>query len=99
MRTNSIDATAFRCLAEYNTLIDIYSKIYDKDYNYHIKDYLEELMNFDTAKEVREKHTERIRHIKERINKKIDKTEAKENEVIEPKRVNFKMAESRNNNK
>ena len=91
MRTNSIDATAFRSLAEYKTLIDIYSKIYNKDYDYHIKDYLEELMNFDTAKEVREKHTERINYIKERINNKIDKKETKENVVL-------KMSESHNNN-
>jgi len=91
MRTNSIDATAFRCLAEYKTLIDIYSKIYNKDYDYHIKDYLEELMNFDTAKEVREKHTERINYIKERINNKIDKKETKENVVL-------KMSETHNNN-
>ena len=91
MRTNSLDAAAFRCLAEYSTLIDIYSKIYEKDYDYHIKDYLEELMSFDTAKEVREQHTERINYIKQRIHDKIDKKEIKENvkiRVSRPRNIN-----------
>ena len=69
MRTNSIDATTFRCLAEYNNLVIIYSKLYEKDYDYHIKDYLEELIECDTIKEVREKHVERINFINERIDK------------------------------
>jgi len=67
MRTNALDATAFRCLQEYNNLILIYSKVYDKDYDYHIKEYLEELIEFDTLKQVREKHAERIKYINKRI--------------------------------
>ncbi len=73
MRTNAIDSTAFRCLAEYSNLVKIYSKIYDKDYNYHIEEYLQELISFDTLKQVREKHTERTKYINGRIDKYIEK--------------------------
>ena len=69
MRTNAMDATTFRCIAEYNNLVIIYSKLYEKDYDYHIKDYLEELIECDTIKQVREKHVERIKFISERIDK------------------------------
>ena len=99
MRTNTIDATAFRCLAQYNTLIDIYSKLYEEDYDDLIKEYLDELINFDTAKEVREKHTERMSYIKDKINEKIDEIEPLENKVIKPQQsVNFKIADGRRNN-
>ncbi len=46
MRTNAIDATAFRCLQEYSNLIFIYNKVYGKNYDYYIKEYLDELINF-----------------------------------------------------
>jgi|TARA_R100000084_G_scaffold103021_1_gene58884 hypothetical protein len=93
MRTNSIDATAFRCLAEYHTLVEIYSSLYDKDYSHHINDYLEELIKYDTPKEMRKRHTERIDYIKKRINKRIEKDDVKENIIIDeaPKRENIKL--------
>lgn len=72
MRTNAIDATAFRCLQEYSNLIFIYSKVYGKNYDYYIKEYLEELINFNTLKEIRDKHVERIDFIKNKIKNKIN---------------------------
>ena len=71
MRTNGIDASAFRCLSEYNTIVDIYSLIYKKNYNYHIKEYMEELASYDTAKEIRDRHKKRMDYVKERCRKKL----------------------------
>ena len=71
MRTNSIDATCFRCLAEYNNLIVIYSKLMKKNYEHLIKEYLTELNLCDTPKEVRTKHRERINFVNEKIDEFI----------------------------
>lgn len=70
MRTNTIDATAFRCLQEYTNLIIIYNKLFISNDNInYLVDYLEELINFKTLKDIRDKHMERVNI----INKKIDK--------------------------
>ena len=92
MRTNSIDATAFRCLAEYKTLIDICIKLYEKDdpegpATKSVDIYIEELMSVDTAKEVRELHKNKLKVLVEKINAVIDLTyesDEKENVIIEP---------------
>jgi len=97
MRTNAIDSTAFRCLAEYSNLVKIYSKIYDKDYNYHIEEYLEELISFDTLKQVREKHTERTKYINDRIDKYIEK-QKKHVKIKEPLSTNVVDGDIKNEN-
>ena len=82
MRTNNIDATAFRCLTQYSNIIFLYTKVYDmpeEHYDYHIKDFLNELDDFDTLKEVREKFKERMTYIKEMIVKRLDE---KKNVII-----------------
>ena len=93
MRTNSIDATAFRCLAEYKTLVDICIKLYDDDDLERpsvkaVDNYLDELMGVDTAKEVRDLHKDKLNFIIKKINAVIDLTyetqPKKENVVIEP---------------
>ena len=71
MRTNGIDATAYRCLSEYNTLVNIYSLIYKKNYDYHIKDYLEELSQMETPKEIRDRHNKRMGYVKDRCRLKL----------------------------
>ncbi len=86
MRTNTIDSTAFHCLTEYSNLVKIYSKIYDKDYNYHIEEYLQELISIDTLKQIREKHTERIKYINGRIDKYIEKQKKKEKADVKKKK-------------
>lgn len=99
MRTNTIDATAFRCLAEYKTLIDICLKLYDSNDSdapsiKSVDNYLEELINVDTAKEVRELHNKKMAVLLEQINAVIDLTYEPENIVLEPKKVNFTMPKS-----
>ncbi len=69
MRTNAFDATAFRCLSEYNNIVNIYSLIYKKNYDCLIKDYLEQLANFDTPNQIRDAHRKRVTHIIERCRK------------------------------
>ena len=73
MRTNATDATTFRCLVEYYNLVNICSKLFNKNYDNLIKEYLKELIAFDTLKQVRERHAERIKHINHRIDKYIEK--------------------------
>ncbi len=60
MRTNNIDATSFRCLTQYSNIIFLYTKVYDMEdehYDYHIKDFLNELVkqyNIDAIKDKNE---------------------------------------------
>ena len=77
MRTNTVDATAFRCLQEYNNLVAIYSKLFKKDYDYHVKDYLDELIECDTLKQIREKHEARVKFINEKIDSYIERENKK----------------------
>ena len=82
MRTNNMDATAYRCLTQYSNIIFLYTKVYDMPeahFDYHIKDFLNELDDFDTLKEVREKFKERMTYIKELIVKRLDE---KKNVII-----------------
>ncbi len=68
-----IDATAFRCLAEYANLMNIYSKLTAEDCDQHILNYFDEVLELDTAKQVRDYHTERIRKVNEMIDEYIEK--------------------------
>jgi len=72
MRTNAIDSTAFRCLQEVKNLVAIYGKLFKKDYDYHVNDYLEELIECETLKEIREKHEARLKFINDRIDAYIE---------------------------
>jgi len=86
MRTNNLDATAFRCLSQYSNIIFLYTKVYDKEeehYDYHIHEFLDELNNFDTLKEIRETFKERMNYINDRIVKRLDESR----NVIIPKMI------------
>ena len=104
MRTNTTDATAFRCLAEYSNLVNIYSKLTEEDCESYILCYLHEVVEFDTVKQVRDYHTERIKSVNvlfdnyiENKNKKLKIGEVLEDDVVDatfhttdkPKNVNF----------
>tara|TARA_R110000823_G_scaffold208708_1_gene339058 strand:+ start:481 stop:741 length:261 start_codon:yes stop_codon:yes gene_type:complete len=86
MRTNNLDATAFRCLSQYSNIIFLYTKVFDKvdeHYDYHIHEFLDELNNFETLKEIREKFKERMAYINDRIVKRLDE----QRNVIIPKMI------------
>tara|TARA_R100000935_G_C2796876_1_gene148563 strand:+ start:8 stop:289 length:282 start_codon:yes stop_codon:yes gene_type:complete len=80
MRTNALDSTAFRCLQEYKTLNDIYEKLFKRDFDYHVKEYLEELIECDTLKQIREKHEARVKFIKDKVDAYIEKQ--KKNDTV-----------------
>ena len=77
MRTNTIDATAFRCLQEYTNMVNVYSKLFNKNYDYNIIEYLVELVACDTSKQMRDLHNERMKYINTRIDKHLEKNKSK----------------------
>ena len=94
MRTNSIDATAFRSLIEYRTLMEIYEGLYNKDRGDAFVNHYADLLNdCETLQDVRELHRKKIQWVKTKINKKIDENNGiKENVIIdEPPRENIKL--------
>ena len=94
MRTNSIDATAFRCLAEYKTLVDICNKLYDEDDPEGagvkaVDNYLDELMGVNTAKEIRDLHNDKLNVIiNKKINPVLDITFAPHELLATPRNIN-----------
>jgi len=73
MRTNTIDALAFRCLAEYKRFVDIYVKLKETPLDYLFAEYITELDDFDTAKDIRNHHKNALAEMKTNINELIDK--------------------------
>lgn len=78
MRTNTIDATAFRCLQEFTNMMNVYSKLLNKNHDFHIILYLGELVACDTAKQMRDLHNERMKNINTRIDEHLEKNKSKE---------------------
>ncbi len=73
MRTNTIDALAFRCLAEYKRFVDIYVKLKEIPLDYLCAEYITELDDLDTAKDIRRHHKDALTEIKMNINEQIEK--------------------------
>jgi len=73
MRTNVIDSLAFRCLTEYKRIVDIYVKLKEIKLDYLYVEYIKELDELETAKEIRKHHRDSIEQMLENINDLIDK--------------------------
>ncbi len=78
MRTNYIDATAFRCLSEFINYLNILSKTYSVDSvqvivnpNKLIADYSILLASMETIKEIREAHSKAIKELITRIDNQL----------------------------
>ena len=78
MRTNYIDATAFRCLSEFINYLNILSKTYSVDAvqtivnpNKLIADYSILLASMETIKEIREAHSKAIKELITRIDNQL----------------------------
>ena len=88
MRTNTIDALAFRCLAEYKRFVDIYVKLMETPLDYLCIEYITELDNLETAKEIRKHHRDALEEVKTNISEQIEKRIM----TLNPsKPVNFKV--------
>ena len=67
MRSNMIDACAFRCIEEFSNMVFIKRKFLGKDVMPEISDYLEELVRCASLNEIRKIHNIKMKKIIEEI--------------------------------
>ena len=86
MRTNAIDALAWRSLVEYKNLLDVLIKLDGDDFDGHdqdLTDHTARLYNLPDAKSIREYQRPKINDIKERINVRIEEIKKNNISVVE----------------
>ena len=67
MRSNMIDAQAFRCIEEFSNMVFIKRKFMGKNVMPEISDYLEELVRCASLDEIRKLHNIKMKKIIEEI--------------------------------
>jgi len=74
MRSNMIDAQAFRCIEEYSNMVFIKRKFIGKNVMPEISDYLEELVRCASLDEIRKLHNIKMKKIIEEIETLADES-------------------------
>ena len=65
-------------------MVNVYSKLFNKNYDYNIIEYLVELVACDTSKQMRDLHNERMKYINTRIDKHLEKNKSKQDPREKP---------------
>ena len=74
MRSNMIDAQAFRCIEEYSNMVFIKRKFMGKNVMSETSDYLEELVRCASLDEIRKLHNIKMKKIIEEIEALADES-------------------------